>query len=523
MKRLIAVLLTIVLISVTGCSSKANDNNQAQKGETNAATQSTKETATTKDSEKPKDQDPVTITMFGLPVTVPEDDPIIPELSKRVGINIKTVSTGGDESMLVSKLAGGDVPDVFRVTTLSNLTSYYDDGVVLNLTDYLDKMPNVKNMFTEQQWAAVTIDGAIAGIPMRPEANNGCWYIRYDWLDKLGLKDPTNFDELLEVAKKFTESDLDGNGKNDTYAISGCYGTSTSTFGRGAFDGFWTAYGVTGPETIMIKDNQAVMACTLPEFRKSIEEIRRFVDAGVVDPEIISNTNDSTIEKMSMGKAGICFGGWANYSKPQHVETLKAVFPDASWGPFRQEIKTEYGESGASKSAVGNVAVYAINADLVKEPEKLDAVLKLFNYIATDECDNLLSFGIEGDHYTVENGTIVKQKKMDELTYGWGIQFLGRNDTVYCMTKFADCADYIKHCAEEVKVQYFYTQLVEEPEGINVADIESYTVEQVARFIYGSRSMDEWDDFIKTLYDSYSLQTYIDTANASLKKLGYIK
>lgn len=512
MKKLVAISLVFVLIfGLIGCGKKEVQETKSSGGE--AVSKSEGETST----------EVTSISLYGIPVTIPDSDTIIPELEKRVGIDLDITSTGGDESLLVSRLAGGDIPDVFRVTTLSNLASYKKDGVLLDLTDYLDKMPNVKNMFTEQQWARVTFDGGIYGIPRRMEGNYGCWYIRYDWLDKLGVSDPKNFDELLEVAKLMTTSDLDGNGKNDTYAISGQYGATASTFGRGAFDGFWTAYGVTGPETIMIKDNKAVMACTLPEFRLAVEEIRRFVEAGVVDPEILSNTNDSITEKMSMGKAGICYGGWANYSKPAQAKILQAVFPEASWGPFRAELKTDYGVSGASNSASGNDAVYAINADLVDEPEKLEAVLKLFDYIATEECDNLLSFGIENEHYKVENNTIVKLDKMDELSYGWGIQFLGRDDMLYCMTKFADCAEYIKYCAEDITILTHYGQMVEKPDNINVSDIESYVLEQVAQFMFGTQSMDKWDGFIDKLYTAFSLQEYVDVANESLKELGYIK
>ncbi len=507
MKKCIATLwLSLVILLMGGCSSKGSD------------------VLSTESSNSDVLSEPVSITIFGLPVTVPDTDPIIPELEKRLNIDLNLVSTGGDESQLVARLASGNIPDVFRVTTLSNLSAYYQDGVLLNLSDYMDKMPNVQNLFTEQQLARVTFDGRISGILRRSEENYNSWYIRYDWLEKLGLSDPANFDELLETAAAMNKADFDGNGKDDTYAISGTYGSAASTFGRGAFDGFWTAYGVTDPETIMIKDNKAVMACTLPEFRLAVEEIRRFVEAGVVDPEIISNTTDVLLEKMSTGKAGICYGGWANYSKPTQVKALQAVSSDAEWGPMRVEIATDYGVSGASNSASGNDAVYAINADLVNEPEKLEAVLEFFNYVATDEADMLLSFGIENEHYTIDSsGTAVKLDKMDELDYGWAIQFLGRQDMQYCMTKFSDCAEVIKYSAEEIPIYNHYGQMVEQPEDVNVSDLESYVLEQVARFIYKDRNMDEWDDFISSLYSSYLLQDYIDAANETLSALGYIK
>lgn len=467
--------------------------------------------------------DLVTLNIFGIDVTVPASDPVIPELARRLGIDLvleSTSGTSGAEAGLVARIAGGNIPDVFRVTNINSLSNYYQNDVLLNITDYFDQVPNLRDTFTDLEWARVSFDGNAYAIPRRAEENYNCWYIRYDWLDALGLEDPTTTDELLEVAKRINEADLDGNGKADTYAISGTY---DSQYARSAFDGFYTAYGVTGPITMAIRDGQAKLTCTLPEFRLALEDIRRFVDAGVVDPEIVSNNGDAVIEKMATGKTGIAYGGWANYSKPAVEQSLVAVYPEAKWGPMRVELTTDYGVSGASKSAAGYDAVYCINADLVDQPEKLAAALKLFDYICTEEGDMLMSFGLEGVHYEIKDGTIVKLPAMDELTYGYGIQFTGRADMLYCMTKFANCAEYIEYCANDIPIYYHYGELVEQPDGINVADIKSYVLEQIVAFIFGTRSMDEYDDFLNTLYSVYQLGAYEEVATEQLAAIGYIE
>ena len=41
------------------------------------------------------------------------------------------------------------------------------------------------------------------------------WWVRQDWLDKLGLKAPQNVDELYTVLKAFRDRDPNGNGKKD--------------------------------------------------------------------------------------------------------------------------------------------------------------------------------------------------------------------------------------------------------------------------------------------------------------------
>ena len=227
---------------------------------------------------------------------------------------------------------------------------------------------------------------------------------------------------------------------------------------------------------------------------------------------------------MATGKSGIVYGGWSSFSKLKAIEELKAVDPNAEWGPMHVEIETDYGKAGAYQSACGYNAVYAINADLVDQPEVLDAVLRMFNYIASDEGDMLLSFGIEGVHYELgEDGTVIKLPEMDNLTYAYAIQFTGRQDMKYCMTKFAHCADIIEYCANELPIVYHYTAYIEPPEDYNVNDLSSYVQDQVAQFIFGSRSMDEYDAFVDTLYKSFDLQTYLDAGTEQLTALGFIK
>ena len=127
-------------------------------------------------------------------------------------------------------------------------------------------------------------------------------------------------------------------------------------------------------------------------------------------------------------------------------------------------------------------------------------------------------------HYTKdENGVITKLPAMNELGYGWAIQFTGRDDMVYCMTKFAECADEIEHAANEVPILTHYEALVSQPEGVNMADLKAYESEQLTAFIYGTRPLEEYDAFVQELYNLYNLGAYLDAATETLTELGYIK
>ncbi|MDD6883018.1 MAG: extracellular solute-binding protein, partial [Eubacteriales bacterium] len=160
-----------------------------------------------------EDAEPITIHIYGIGATLPEDDPVIPELEKRLGIDIviDAASSGtSDEAGLMTRIAGGDIPDVFKVNNINSLSTYYKYGVLLNLSDYMDMMPNIAATFQDTDWARLTFDGGIYGIPRRAEVNYMANYIRYDWLEKLGMECPTTFDELYDLCEAIRDGDLDG-------------------------------------------------------------------------------------------------------------------------------------------------------------------------------------------------------------------------------------------------------------------------------------------------------------------------
>jgi hypothetical protein len=74
-----------------------------------------------------------------------------------------------------------------------------------------------------------------------------------------------------------------------------------------------------------------------------------------------------------------------------------------------------------------------------------------------------------------------------------------------------------------VKVYWTYQGLVQQPEGMNLSDLYSYELEQLTQFIYGTRSMDEYDSFVQTLYTSYNLEAYLTSAVEQLTAMGIIK
>lgn len=149
---------------------------------------------------------------------------------EKLGIKMETTLLGGDAGNYDTKLrlaltGSEELPDVFPVYGTQMIADMIESGRVKAIDDDIEKyMPErLKEIYDmyPQSFYPVTKDGKTYGIACAPALTEGqVMIIRQDWLDKLGLKAPTNMEEFETVIKAFTENDPDGNGKADTYGFT---------------------------------------------------------------------------------------------------------------------------------------------------------------------------------------------------------------------------------------------------------------------------------------------------------------
>ena len=124
-------------------------------------------------------------------------------------------------------LASGDLPDVlFKADlTTAEQMAYADAGVLIDLKPLLaEYAPNLWALLeAHPDWLqAVTLpDGKIVALPSINELSpqNAMW-INQDWLTKLGLAMPTDWDSFVTVLQAFQTGDPNGNGKSDEIPLS---------------------------------------------------------------------------------------------------------------------------------------------------------------------------------------------------------------------------------------------------------------------------------------------------------------
>ena len=237
-QKLIALLLAAMLLltCLAGC----------QSGEDAKTTDTQKQKNTVPDvpleDADPfgKYETPITITSVrDLPnpsvVKYPDGDDItnnvwIRTISEELGINVEYLWTV-DSSQLATRInamiMGGaeSLPDFFMATAaqyqeLKEADLLYDLSEVYEAyaSDYVKE---VMAMGGENLMSTVTHDGKMTAIPTVASKEFGpMLWIRTDWLKNLGLDEPENLDDVLEIAEAFALNDPDGNGQDDTWGIA---------------------------------------------------------------------------------------------------------------------------------------------------------------------------------------------------------------------------------------------------------------------------------------------------------------
>ena len=110
-------------------------------------------------------------------------------------------------------LAAGTAPDVCVTYSYPTVQTYADMGGVIDLSEYLETykadLPNLWNWLGETNlyWDKDPVDGTIWAVEAKlANMNRIVTFIRKDWLDNLGLEEPTTKEEFYETLVAFRDN-----------------------------------------------------------------------------------------------------------------------------------------------------------------------------------------------------------------------------------------------------------------------------------------------------------------------------
>lgn len=319
--------------------------------------------------------------------------------------NIKAVGTDLGVSTDVNStfnmmMLSDPLPDIIHGTK-NNLVKYGVEGALVDLDPYIDAYaPNIKKFFEENEWArkgSLAADGKLYYIPhIRYGTPQVGFYIRTDWLDKLGLDVPTTVDEYYNVLKAFREQDPNGNGLKDEVPYF---------FRNQSIDGLLQLFDVKY-SWYVTEDGKCEYGKAQPEMKRAMTELSRWYSEGLIDQEIY--TRGGTAREQLLGNnIGGATHDWFTTTasfNDQLADKIDGFSFDVMAPPA--DINGKVKEDSARKRLSG------YGWGISKDNKYIVETIKFFDFWYSEEGIRTFNYGVEGVDYNMVNGEPVYTDKV---------------------------------------------------------------------------------------------------------------
>ncbi|MFD0960925.1 extracellular solute-binding protein [Paenibacillus chungangensis] len=540
-----AILLAVLLASSTvfaGCSS----NNEGENG-------SNKQTDSDKQTEGSGEQTIKLSVMAGTFGAVPENTEVQKEwqrrmeeyIGRKLDIDWQYIPWGDYSDKFKLTLASGDLPDIMTNTGSDLAVQYGRQGLVLDISKYLDQAPNYKafldstpyvesSMYTPEGNMYFFGDGW-----SNTDNNQGSAYgslYRFDTFQKHDIKIPETLDELYEAAKKLKQLYPDSYPVNafPWPKVEEAFMLSNHVRSDIYWDGDRFTYGAVSEG-----------------YKEALMFANKLFNEKLLDPEIITQSEDQVKQKVMTGKSFIVPVAWYGFTSE-----FNSLGQDSmEWGGALVPDNPTYGKAWKMSSIEPGKLIRPYNGVLVSAKTKHpELIVKMLDYQYTDEMIDLLNWGIEGRTYEIKEG---KKQYLPEILNAaipskalepFGVGGSNRAGFIFSPQEFsADLGKYRpmpffaegkymveknfiatdKYGGEESVAPYDRAPTVtldkdeQAKRNETMTPIDTYVSEAAIKFIIGERSFDEWDKYkseIKNLGDYEAIVKMMnDKAEAVVK------
>jgi putative aldouronate transport system substrate-binding protein len=421
------------------------------------------------------------------------DSALVKKLNEKLNIklDIQWIPGASYNDKISVLAASNSLPDVYRITTKDYL-QWRDKGVFMDVTPSLKSYPNLTKHLPEAAWKELNPGSSYYGIPYYGIPHLFSMSIRKDWLDKLNLKAPETIDEFYNTAKAFVTQDPDGNGKADTTGFS-ILVNANGTFGNAAY--LQGAFGL-GNEWSLKDGKLVAMQAQREELKGFIGFLRKAYAEGVLDKDFLVMKPADARNKLWNGQTGIQLVN-PNEVTRLDIPNIKKNAPKAEL----VQLLPPAGPTGIRATQTDGMGQNKVVINKNADPKKQQRILKLLDYMLSDEGYDLIKEGIEGVDYKKKDDGSFEKLQTKEAGYLFSVNFFRRADKGIQLHKYHD-KDYVKQVEQWLTNNDKYDWpnaaigLAAETEAykkINITTLDSKWMSSMARVIAGDAPMEELD------------------------------
>lgn len=395
MKRKSAIVLAAAAVSmvlVAGCG-----NNNA--GETNniEATQKPNEGAA-QSTDKPAEPLKLSVMLDLHEPEVPSDkiEKLLEEKTN-TQLDIQWVPDGSYDDKLNAAFATGSLPQAVQLKNAESLGLFRDaikDGQFWEIGPFIEEFPNLTKL-NKDVLNNTSVGGKIYALYRESALSRQGIIFRKDWAEKLGLAAPKTIDELYNMLKAFKEQDPDGNGKQDTIGL-----TDRSDLVYGAFKTVSSYFGT--PNGWGEKEGKLAPEFMFAEYMDTMNFFKKLHKEGLINQDFPVTAKNDQQNLFATGKAGVYIGALGDVqSMDPKVKEINAA------GELDIQNRIEGPKGTGIWSTAGYGSVFLFPKSAIKSEEELKQVLSFFNELMSPELSNVVQWGIEGEHYTLQDNHVV--------------------------------------------------------------------------------------------------------------------
>lgn len=368
------VLVFLCTMVLAGCSDSNNTGN-TPKGSNNSTANDNKDKADGMDVNDLSEKITIHLLSPGwLNRPRGDDDPMQKWIDETFNIEFKfeNVPFGDLENKLSLAFSSNEPPDLILFPDKVMLTKFYNEGVLIDdWTPYLDQVPAITDLFNDQSMTFASLDGKMAGLPKGPREYSDTYLVRKDWMAKLGLNMPKTDQDLLNILRKFTHDDPDGNGKNDTWGISSA--------GQGANFGYLGVLeNMYGPAGFYIdKNGKANHSILDGNHKKFLDFVKTLVDEKLIDPDWYTQGHPQRKAKAYAGAFGMAWNELGDWFGSHRAATEGKVNPMDWWDIMPLPSAGEGGGKRPPRAIASGI--YTVSKKAAEDPKKLARIMKVLN------------------------------------------------------------------------------------------------------------------------------------------------
>ena len=264
-------------------------------------------------------------------------------LKEKLNIQNKDVFEVPDEeydSFVSMAMATGNLPDVMLVRSHEELEELVKKDLIADLSEVYENcasktIKEIYQSYDKSLLSGVRFEGKLMALPeTNIDDGPNLFWVRKDWMDKLGLQEPKTMQDVEEIVTAFVKKNPGENGPGETVGLL-CDTKLTGECGYSSqylMDIVFSCYGAYPKQWIENKDKEVVYGSIQPEVKKALFKLHEYYKNGVLDKGFLLRTTNNLKELIINGKAGAFFGPWWSPNNPL-VDAVRKN-SRADWKPY---------------------------------------------------------------------------------------------------------------------------------------------------------------------------------------------